>query len=84
MLCNLKEENKDKCFNYWNENNKLKKYKIQLVNIKSNQLYIIRQIKLINISTKNFRYVTQIHFIKWPDRGIPKLDNGRNVYDVLK
>ena len=54
-LCNLKEENTDKCFNYWNENNKLKKYKIQLVNIKSNQLYIIRQIKLINISTKNFR-----------------------------
>ena len=84
MLCNLKEENTDKWFNYWNENNKLKKYKIQLVNIKSNQLYIIREIKLINILTKNFRYVTQIHFIKWPDRGMPKLDNGQNVYEVLK
>ena len=76
MLCNLYEGGAEKCANYWDKNNKLKNYTIiDVKEIKFNEYIIIRDIKFINKS-KIEKSVKQIHFIGWPDRGVPNLEDG--------
>ena len=74
MLCNEKENGDEKCSNYWSDKNKMKKYKIKEENIIKQKAYIIREIKLINNSTKNEKIVKQINFKEWPDRDIPDVE----------
>ena len=75
MLCNLKENGKEKCSYYWDENNKMEKYKILRGKKYKYNKYLVREIRLINNSTKKERLVRQIHFTEWPDHGIPDISN---------
>ena len=86
MLCNVNEEGKEKCANYWNEKNKLERYEIKLLNLKVvNYLITIREIQLKNNSTKIVRNITQIHFTGWPDHDIPQSEDGQNyfIFEIL-
>ena len=83
MLCNEKENGIEKCANYWNEKINMKKY--QILEVKKyiqNSKYIIREIKIINISKNKVRVVIQIHFIGWPDHGIPDTSGG-HIFDIF-
>lgn len=70
MLCNLVENSSEKCFDYWNT--KMEKYTVEIItenNIHNN--YIERKFKVSNGSKE--KKVTQLHFIGWPDGGIPEV-----------
>ena len=89
MLCNEKENGIEKCVNYWSEKNKLTKYKIEIVKEKEkkNLQCKIRDIKLINSLTKKEIIVKQIHFIGWPDHGVPDTKDGKifNIFtEIIK
>lgn len=73
MLTKLMEHSLEKCFYYWDPNYKMDKYKIILLleQYMKYKLIVIRKIKLINISSNEERIITQIHFLAWPDLGIP-------------
>ena len=80
MLCNEIENNSEKCANYWDERNKMEKYKISKVKAVGNAKipqYIIREIKLFNNLTKKESIVKQIHFVAWPDHGVPDIKEGK-------
>ena len=76
MMCNEMENGTEKCSNYWSESNEMKAYKISVENKAVKKQYLIRDIRLINNSTNKERIVKQIHFIAWPDHGIPDVSEG--------
>ena len=82
MACNLIEEGKEKCANYYDENLKMDKYKICIEDTIDKDSYIIRKIKLINLKDKTEKKVNQIHITNWPDNFIPTTQNGE-VFNVL-
>jgi protein tyrosine phosphatase len=74
MLCNLEEGGREKCANYWKK--KMKKYIIKVEKEKEkNEIYVIRNLTLINNQTKEEKKIIQIHFKGWPDHGIPDKDD---------
>ena len=79
MLCNEIENGSEKCTNYWDEKNKMDKYQIfkakEIEN--KNKQYKIREIKLVNLLSKKELIVKQIHFIAWPDHGVPNIKDGK-------
>ena len=77
MICNEMEKGSEKCSNYWSESNEMKSYKISVENKAVKEQYLIRDIRLINNSTNKERIVKQIHFIGWPDHGIPDVSEGK-------
>ena len=82
MLCNEKEGDREKCARYWDEN-KLKQFnKIHIEKEIKYTNYIVRKIKLFNNSEKKHRIVYQIHFIIWPDHGVPNIQNGK-IFDIF-
>ena len=81
MLCNEIEGGKEKCARYWDDN-KYKKFNIHIEKENNNNKYIYRKIKLINIEEKKDKIVDQIHFIIWPDHGVPNTQDG-NIFDVF-
>ena len=80
MLCNLKEGISEKCANYWGK--EMKKYKVEtLEENKFNEYLVIRKFKLINTKNENnFKEITQLHFIGWPDLGVP---NSKDTYQTF-
>ena len=79
MLCNEIENGSEKCTNYWDEKNKMIKYKIFKVKEteNKNKQFIIREIKLVNLLSKKELIVKQIHFITWLDHGVPNTKDGK-------
>ena len=75
MLCNLVEAGRIKCENYWEE--KMNKFEVKVEKEEKRNLYIIRLIRLKNKINNEERYVYQIHFIGWPDYGIPDISDGK-------
>jgi protein tyrosine phosphatase len=74
MLCNLEEAGREKCAKYWHKN--MKKYTIKVQKEKeNNEIYVIRNLALINNQTKEEKKIVQIHFQGWPDHGIPDKDD---------
>jgi protein tyrosine phosphatase len=74
MLCNLEEAGREKCAKYWHKN--MKKYTIKVQKEKeNNEIYVIRNLTLINNQTKEEKKIVQIHFQGWPDHGIPDKDD---------
>ena len=75
MLCNLVEGGYSKCENYW-EFGKMKKYKIEFEKEsekKEGNFLKIRKFKLINLKNQKIKEVSQLHFIGWPDHGVPNI-----------
>ena len=82
MLCNEKEGGREKCAKYWDEN-KVKQFnKIQVEKEEPKKNYIIRKIKLFNKSEQKEKTVYQIHFIGWPDHGVPDIQDGK-IFDTF-
>ena len=95
MLCNLKENNVDKCANYWDINNlysfeirKLEdikengicKRKIEIINKKTNERIIIKQIQLLcwdDHTALNVDYFNKIIYL------IHSIDENRNNRSVV-
>jgi len=76
MLCNLKEQGREKCANYWDVNT-IGNYTItpkekEDENIDKNKI-VIREIIIKNNLTNNEKTITQIHYKGWPDHGAPDI-----------
>ena len=85
MLCNLYEGGREKCANYWDRNNQMNNYSIKEVNeTQINEFTIIRDIKFINEKNEE-KTVKQIHFIGWPDHGVPNNQDGKSfdIFDIF-
>jgi protein tyrosine phosphatase len=90
MLCKEIEGGKKKCANYWNDKEEIGKFENYEITVtkeeeKQEQEYIIREINLgykseEKKSANKDKKITQIHFIGWPDYGVPNIKNG-NVFD---
>ena len=81
MLCNENEGGREKCAKYWDKN-KVKQFnriKIEKEEAKNN--YIIRKINLFK-DNENARTVYQIHFVGWPDHGVPNTQDGK-IFDIF-
>lgn len=82
MTCELIEGQSKKCFSYWpklsssNRNNELNLnngYKISAITEKNVTNNLTERNFLITNSNNEKKEVTQIHFRKWPDHGVPDL-----------
>ena len=82
MICNLKEDGKEKCAFYYDEKLIMNKYKIFIENIIQKNSYIIRIIKLKNLKDKTVKKINQIHITNWPDNFIPDTSN-LEVFNVF-
>ena len=82
MLCKLKELGVEKCALYWDGNTK--NFSIELLSekeIKFDETIIIeRTIKLINNLNKNEKTIIQLHYMGWPDHGIPNIKKTFNTF----
>ena len=66
MLCNLKENNVDKCANYWDVNN-LYNFEIKKLEEKKEDSICKRTIEIINKTTKERMIINQIQLLCWDD-----------------
>jgi protein tyrosine phosphatase len=77
MLCNLQEKGRIKCAKYWpSKKISLPKFSVEQTAEDKDLNLIIRKFNLKD--NTNTREITQLHFISWPDHGVPDLDE---VYD---
>ena len=82
MLCNEKEGGREKCARYWDEK-KVKLFNnIKIEKEEKRNNYIIRKIRLYNKAEKKDKIVYQIHFIGWPDHGVPNIQDGK-IFDIF-
>ena len=83
MLCNVMEGNSIKCENYW-ENQKMKKFIIEIQNEENSKMHTIRKLKLKIKEKNDERIIYQIHFTAWPDHGIPDISGGNVFQDFCE
>ena len=89
MLCNLDENYKEKCANYWDTN--MKNFKIEKIDdtIKLNKDTKIRKFKLKKIgkdmitNNEKEKIIFQIHFTCWQDHSIPD-DSYNEIVNIIK
>ena len=71
MLCNLIENGREKCANYWEAN--LRKYK--LIKTGNENLIvdglIIRNFQIVDKTSNNYKNIMQIHLTTWDDHTAP-------------
>ena len=73
MVCNLIEKKYPKCHKYWCSEEKIQNF--TLAPISENKIdfnLVEREFKLTNTKTNEIRLVKQIHFVGWPDHGVPE------------
>ena len=82
MLCKLKELGVEKCALYWN--NRTAKFSIYLLSEQEKRLdetiNIKRKIKLINNLNNKEKIIIQLHYMGWPDYGIPNIKKTFNAF----
>ena len=83
MLCNVTEGGRIKCENYW-ENQKMKKFIIEIQNEENSKMHTIRKLKLKIKEKNDERIIYQIHFTAWPDHGIPDISGGNVFQDFCE
>ena len=76
MLCNVIEEGKQKCENYWDLSEE-SNYQINKSEENKGK-YIIRELEITSKPTNENRKVTQLHFIEWPDKGVTEVKDSKN------
>jgi len=82
MLCNLFENNKKKCENYWQFENT--KFKVYVLSETKKENFYMRIIHVINLSNKEQRDISQIHFINWNDNGVINDNQFQEFYEINK
>ena len=81
MLCELKEGGREKCAEYWNQNNS-KLFRIKVEEKKVDNFLIKRKFKIYFKNDKEeIKTVNQLHFIGWPDHGVPDV---KTVYNTFR
>ena len=80
MLCSLAEGGRQKCAEYWKENNTKITFKIKVTEEKSVNEYLMSRVFSVTDKNGEVRKVSQLHFIGWPDHGIP---NVNKVYETF-
>ena len=84
MLCKNTEDGRKKCEKYWAKEIEMKNYIISVLRKNKNDDFKIREIKLINLSSKIEKTIIQIHFIDWPDHGVPDNQYGKIFETFIK
>ena len=84
MLCKNTEDGRKKCEKYWAKKIEMKNYIISVSRKNKNDDFKIREIKLINLSSKIEKTIIQIHFIDWPDHGVPDNQYGKIFETFIK
>lgn len=76
MLANLIEDGKRKCATYWSGSDgdslQLGLFHVTLLEEVTYAFYTVRRLSVKNKQTNAKRQITQYHFTKWPDHGIPE------------
>lgn len=83
MLCQLNENNKEKCANYWEKN--LNKYQIVRIG-EENQIdegLIIRKIEMKDKYNSQFKNIFQIQLTTWDDHTAP-INNYEKIIKMIK
>jgi len=82
MLCNLKENNMEKCYNYWDTY--LQKYQLIKTSneIKIEEGLIIRKFQLINKTNQKPKNIVQIHLQSWDDHTAP-ISNYEKIIKII-
>ena len=80
MLCNIKEKERIKCARYWpSKTASFNNFSIDPISINEEENLVTRK---FTVKDENSSYeLTQMHFISWPDHGIPEMDK---VYNDFK
>ncbi|XP_021356724.1 receptor-type tyrosine-protein phosphatase mu-like [Mizuhopecten yessoensis] len=76
MLANLVELGKVKCTTYWTGSDgnplELSLFQVTLQEEVAYAFYTIRKLAVKNKQTKSTREISQYHFTRWPDHGVPE------------
>ncbi|XP_033739097.1 receptor-type tyrosine-protein phosphatase epsilon-like [Pecten maximus] len=76
MLANLVEVGKKKCANYWmgkdGDSLQLGLYQVTLLEEEAYAFYTIRKVSVKNKQTNAKRQISQYHFTRWSDHGVPE------------
>lgn len=73
MLCNIKEKGRTKCAKYWPSRKlDLPNKSVEFISEEKSDNLIIRKFNLKDQNST--REITQLHFISWPDHGVPEID----------
>ena len=80
MLCNLIENNTEKCANYWEAN--VKKYQISSNQKQIDNGLIIRNIRIINKNNNEYKNIIQIHLTTWNDHTAP-ISNYNKIIKII-
>jgi len=84
MVCNLIEKKYPKCHKYWSlkeSSSNLSLSSISETQIDSN--LVEREFKLTNQKTNEIRSIKHLHFVGWPDHGVPELDDVYNSFQYM-
>ncbi|XP_053556940.1 receptor-type tyrosine-protein phosphatase alpha [Bombina bombina] len=77
MLTSLEEQNKVKCERYWPEvSETYRDITVTLNGIAQTGAIISRSFILMKTGTSVQKTVEQLHYLHWPDHGVPKTSNG--------
>jgi protein tyrosine phosphatase len=81
MLCNLIEDGKKKCSDYWSVK-ETQNYFLELLPTQNQQDKNIeeRKIKLKSKANSSEKIITQIHYKGWPDHGVPDIRKEFNSF----
>ncbi|XP_070183968.1 receptor-type tyrosine-protein phosphatase mu-like, partial [Littorina saxatilis] len=74
MLTNMKEGEKEKCFQYWPEESGHVTYgpiTVTSTHVECRDNFFIRTFTVKRKSIRGTREVTQYHYVSWPDHGVP-------------
>jgi protein tyrosine phosphatase len=79
MVCNLIEKNFPKCHQYWSPYENIKNFSLEITAEKELDKNLVeRTFQLTCTKTNEIRSIRHIHFVGWPDHGVPELNE---VYD---
>ncbi|KAF7262011.1 hypothetical protein EG68_00751 [Paragonimus skrjabini miyazakii] len=83
MMCDLKEGGKEKCFRYW-PSEKAARFQFFVVDPTREykmSSYIVREFKITDARDGESRQVRQLHYVRWPEHGVPT--DGGGLIDLI-
>ena len=83
MLCNLIENDKEKCADYWNAKD-LKNFEIKILKEEKDGEIYIRNFQVFNKEVKDNLAITQIHFTSWGDHNSLNEENFHEIIKIIK
>lgn len=82
MLCNLRENNVDKCADYWNAKN-LKNFEIYKLNKNSENGLCVRNFQIYNKKTKVQKYIIHFQLLCWEDHSTLSKDYFNKIINLI-